>query len=67
MRKTQSFERLKVEAEKCLALSEKLTNEKIEFESAIYAKVHHNIPLMIYSSILFFLSLCSQNVSLFCK
>ncbi|XP_021801852.1 DNA repair protein XRCC4-like isoform X1 [Prunus avium] len=38
VRKTQSFERLKVEAEKCLALSEKLTNEKIEFESAIYAK-----------------------------
>ncbi|KAM0985393.1 hypothetical protein PS2_012426 [Malus domestica] len=38
VRKTQSFERLKVEAEKCLAQSEKITNEKIEFESAIYAK-----------------------------
>ncbi|KAL6343637.1 hypothetical protein AAG906_025002 [Vitis piasezkii] len=36
--KTQSFERLKVEAEKCLAQSEKFNNEKAEFESAIYAK-----------------------------
>ncbi|XP_059650814.1 DNA repair protein XRCC4 [Cornus florida] len=38
VRKTQSFERLKVEAEKCVAQSEKLSNEKEEFESAIYAK-----------------------------
>lgn len=37
--KTQSFERLKVEAEKCLAQSERFNNEKLEFESAIYAKV----------------------------
>ncbi|GLT78681.1 hypothetical protein SLA2020_502090 [Shorea laevis] len=38
VRKTQSFDRLKVEAEKCIAQSEKFNNEKIEFESAIYAK-----------------------------
>ncbi|KAF5738581.1 DNA repair protein XRCC4-like [Tripterygium wilfordii] len=37
-RKTQSFERLKVEAEMCLAQSEMFNNEKMEFESAIYAK-----------------------------
>ncbi|KAK3417401.1 DNA repair protein XRCC4 [Eucalyptus grandis] len=36
--KTKSFDRLKVEAEKCLAQSEKFNNEKMEFESAIYAK-----------------------------
>lgn len=36
--KTQSFERLKVEAEKCLAQSERFNNEKVEFESAVYAK-----------------------------
>ncbi|CAN4099589.1 unnamed protein product [Withania somnifera] len=36
--KAQSFERLKVEAEKCLTQSEKLSKEKEEFESAIYAK-----------------------------
>lgn len=39
VRKTQSFERLKVEAEKCLAQSEKINDEKVEFESAIYEKV----------------------------
>lgn len=37
-RKTQSFERLKVESEKCLAQSETINHEKEEFESAIYAK-----------------------------
>uniref|UniRef100_M1BCA7 DNA-repair protein XRCC4 n=2 Tax=Solanum TaxID=4107 RepID=M1BCA7_SOLTU len=36
--KTESFERMKVEAEKCLTQSEKLSREKEEFESAIYAK-----------------------------
>ncbi|XP_055832535.1 DNA repair protein XRCC4 [Solanum dulcamara] len=36
--KTESFERLRVEAEKCLTQSEKLSKEKEEFESAIYAK-----------------------------
>ncbi|RWR79698.1 DNA repair protein XRCC4 [Cinnamomum micranthum f. kanehirae] len=38
VRKTQSFERLRAEAEKCLAQSEKFNNEKREFESAVYAK-----------------------------
>ncbi|KAL6970517.1 DNA repair protein xrcc4 [Sarracenia purpurea var. burkii] len=38
VRKTQSFERLRVEAEKCLTQSEKFSNEKAEFETAIYAK-----------------------------
>ncbi|KAL0414395.1 UNVERIFIED_CONTAM: DNA repair protein XRCC4 [Sesamum radiatum] len=36
--KTQSFDRLKLEAEKCLAQSEKLSSEKTEFESEIYGK-----------------------------
>ncbi|XP_058079208.1 DNA repair protein XRCC4 [Magnolia sinica] len=36
--KTQSFKRLKTEAEKCLAQSEKFKDEKAEFESAVYAK-----------------------------
>lgn len=36
--KTQSCERLKEEAEKCLAQSEKFSNEKVEFENAIYVK-----------------------------
>lgn len=36
--KTQSFDRLKVEAEKCLAQSEKVSSEKLEFESEIYGK-----------------------------
>ncbi|KAL5542166.1 hypothetical protein UlMin_009876 [Ulmus minor] len=38
VRKSQSFERLKVEAEKCLAQSEKISSGKVEFESATYAK-----------------------------
>ncbi|KAF8392263.1 hypothetical protein HHK36_022605 [Tetracentron sinense] len=38
VRKTYSFDKLKVEAEKCLARSEKFNNEKAEFESAVYAK-----------------------------
>ncbi|KAK2972950.1 hypothetical protein RJ640_022007, partial [Escallonia rubra] len=38
VRKTHLSERLKVEAEKCLAQSEKFNSEKEEFESAIYAK-----------------------------
>eukprot|EP00252_Welwitschia_mirabilis_P014041 TRINITY_DN31066_c0_g1_i1.p1 TRINITY_DN31066_c0_g1~~TRINITY_DN31066_c0_g1_i1.p1 ORF type:complete len:333 (-),score=81.55 TRINITY_DN31066_c0_g1_i1:98-1096(-) len=38
VRKTRSFERMKIEAEKCLAQSETLRNQKIEFENDIYAK-----------------------------
>lgn len=38
VRKTQSFEMLKVEAEKCIAQSEIINNEKVDFESEIYAK-----------------------------
>uniref|UniRef100_A0A9I9DI37 DNA repair protein XRCC4 n=1 Tax=Cucumis melo TaxID=3656 RepID=A0A9I9DI37_CUCME len=38
VRKTQSVERLKAESEKCLAQSEKICDEKVEFETAIYAK-----------------------------
>ncbi|KAK6914045.1 DNA repair protein XRCC4 [Dillenia turbinata] len=38
VRKTQSFDRLKVEAEKCLAQSERFNKEKAEFENLIYAK-----------------------------
>ncbi|KAL8048096.1 hypothetical protein ABFX02_07G041500 [Erythranthe guttata] len=36
--KMQSFDTLKLEAEKCLAQSEKLSSEKSEFESEIYGK-----------------------------
>nr|ADE76390.1 unknown [Picea sitchensis] len=38
VRKTRSFDRMKVEAEKCLAQSEKFKNEKAEFETTIFAK-----------------------------
>lgn len=38
MRKTQAFDLLKVEADKCLEQSEKLSSEKNEFESEVYAK-----------------------------
>ncbi|XP_031387293.1 DNA repair protein XRCC4-like [Punica granatum] len=38
VRKTKSFERLEVEIEKCLAQSESFSNEKTEFESAVYAR-----------------------------
>ncbi|XP_050239479.1 DNA repair protein XRCC4 isoform X2 [Quercus robur] len=38
VRKTQSFEMLKVEAEKCLAQSERINKERVDFESEIYAK-----------------------------
>ncbi|KAF9673530.1 hypothetical protein SADUNF_Sadunf10G0033800 [Salix dunnii] len=38
VRKTQSFERLKGEAEKCLVQSEKFSSEKMEFEAAVYPK-----------------------------
>ncbi|XP_023749066.1 DNA repair protein XRCC4 [Lactuca sativa] len=36
--KTKSNEKLKTEAEKCLAQSEKFQNEKAEFETTIYSK-----------------------------
>jgi len=39
VRKTKSVERLREEAEKCLDQSEKLSIEKQEFESEVYAKV----------------------------
>jgi len=37
--KTRSFEKMRSEAERCLAQGEKLCDEKTEFESATYAKV----------------------------
>lgn len=39
VRKTELFEQMKVESEKCLAQSERITIEKVEFESEMYAKV----------------------------
>ncbi|CAH2052967.1 unnamed protein product [Thlaspi arvense] len=36
--KTRSFEKMKSEAEKCLAQGEKVCKEKVEFEDATYAK-----------------------------
>ncbi|GAB2294562.1 hypothetical protein Dimus_028767 [Dionaea muscipula] len=38
VRKTQAFDRVKEEAEKCLAQSERLSSVKDEFESEVYAK-----------------------------
>ncbi|MCO5564817.1 hypothetical protein L7F22_018485 [Adiantum nelumboides] len=38
LRKTQSFERMKVEADKCLKQSEQFKNEKQQFESDIFRK-----------------------------
>ncbi|RWW26101.1 hypothetical protein GW17_00009536 [Ensete ventricosum] len=38
VRKTQSYQKLKSEAEKCLLQSERFSNEKVEFESAAYTK-----------------------------
>ncbi|KAG4921825.1 hypothetical protein JHK82_050781 [Glycine max] len=32
------FEKMKVEAEKCLTQTERIANERLEFESEIYAK-----------------------------
>lgn len=34
---------MKVEAEKCLSQSERFANEKVEFESEIYAKVNSEL------------------------
>jgi len=39
VRKTQSFDKLKQEAEKCLQQSERFNNEKAEFEQATFSKV----------------------------
>ncbi|CAL9050729.1 unnamed protein product [Musa banksii] len=38
VRKTQSYQKLKSEAEKCLLQSERFSNEKVEFETAVYTK-----------------------------
>lgn len=38
VRKTQSFDKLKQEAEKCLQQSERFNNEKAEFEQAAFSK-----------------------------
>lgn len=61
MRRTQSFDRLKGEAEKCLAQSEKFNSEKMEFESAIYAKVcAFKFPALLSLLYYFFLFFCSS-------
>jgi hypothetical protein len=39
VRKTQSFDKLKQESEKCLQQSERFNNEKAEFEEATFSKV----------------------------
>ncbi|RDX74040.1 DNA repair protein XRCC4, partial [Mucuna pruriens] len=38
VRENELFEKMKVEAEKCLMQSERIANERVEFESEIYAK-----------------------------
>ncbi|KAK8444191.1 hypothetical protein SEVIR_9G096500v4 [Setaria viridis] len=38
VRKTQSFDKLKQEADKCLQQSERFNNEKAEFEQATFSK-----------------------------
>lgn len=37
--KAELFEKMKAESEKCLAQSERIANDRVEFESEIYAKV----------------------------
>lgn len=39
VRKTQAFDKLKAEAERCSQQSERFSNEKVEFESSVYSKV----------------------------
>lgn len=50
MKKTEAFEKLKAEAEKCLIQSEKLSIEKEEFESEVYTKVFlmYNVFSYVY-------------------
>ena len=48
VRKTQSFDKLKQEAEKCLEQSERLNKEKADFKEATFTKVQ------------FLLLVCSQ-------
>ena len=45
---------LKVEAEKCLAQSERINKERVDFESEIYAKVCTLCYLIIYIASLLF-------------
>lgn len=37
-----------MEAEKCLEQSERFNKEKVEFESAIYAKVSENALMLLF-------------------
>lgn len=60
VRKTQSFERLKSEAEKCLSQSEKFKNEKAEFESAVYAKVCYVVLVSVVFD--FYSVICTAHV-----
>ena len=39
LRKTQSFERMKEEAQKCLQQTERFKNEKMQFEIDVFKKV----------------------------
>ena len=39
LRKTQSFERMKEEAQKCLKQNEQFKNDKIQFEIDVFKKV----------------------------
>ena len=50
---------MKVEAEKCLSQSERLANEKVEFESEIYDKVTSELSLSL-SKEPFYLSFCGK-------
>lgn len=51
LRKTQSFERMKEEAQKCLQQAERFKNEKVQFEADVFKKVSNPfVYLMMIAS-----------------
>lgn len=57
-RNNESCKRLRVEAEKCLAQSERFSKEKVEFESEIYSKVRCCNMFLCYFIMLYYLGPC---------
>lgn len=53
VRKTQAFDKLKAEAERCLQQSERFSNEKVEFESSVYSKVVASFTHFVSSAAIF--------------
>jgi hypothetical protein len=61
VRKTQSFDKLKQEAEKCLQQSERFNNEKADFEQASFTKVQFLVST--YSMCAYLLMIICSGVS----